>query len=59
MEKVKATYGDAIKDLQPLKISRPPKPAEKPAAKAEDKPKEPAATEAPAPAAAPAVEASA
>lgn len=62
MEKVKATYGDAIKDLEPLAITRPPKPAAAPAAekpKADDKPKEPAATEAPAPTSAPAVEASA
>ena len=45
MEDVKKTYGDAVKDLDPMKVTRPPKlePA---------KPAEPAAAPAPAPEAA-------
>ena len=36
MEEIKKTYGDAIKDLEPMKVTRPPKtepakPADKPA----------------------------
>merc|ERR1711870_194809 len=50
-EGAKAKYGEAIKDLEPLKLVRPPKPA--PAAAAPEAPK------AEAPAAAPAVEAAA
>ena len=47
MESVKKSYWDAIKDLEPLKQDRPPKPApEKPA----EKPAEPAKADAPAPA---------
>jgi len=61
MEKVKTTYNDAIKDLAPLTVVRPPKPAAEapkaPEAKKEDAPKEPAPAQAPA--TAPAVEASA
>merc|ERR1711962_1902841 len=45
MEEVKQKYGDMIKDLEPMKVSRPVKP--EPA-----KPAEPAAAPAPAPAAA-------
>merc|ERR1712088_316207 len=52
-EGAKAKYGEAIKDLEPLKLVRPPKPAPAPAAPAPEAPK------AEAPAAAPAVEAAA
>ena len=45
MEEVKKTYGDAVKDLDPMQVTRPPK--VEPA-----KPAEPAATPAPAPEAA-------
>lgn len=49
MEAVKKTYWDNIKDLEPLKMPRPPKPVEQPK---EEKKEEPAAAAAPAPAAA-------
>jgi len=51
MEGVKKTYWDAIKDLEPLKTVRPPKPAAEPAKPAAEKPAEPSKTEAPAQAA--------
>ena len=41
MEGVKKTYWDAIKDLEPLKTVRPPKPAAEPAKPAAEKPAEP------------------
>merc|ERR1712173_395362 len=53
MEQIKAKYWDGIKDLEPLKAPRPPKPAPAPAAPAAEAPK------AEAPAAAPAVQAAA
>merc|ERR1711872_345989 len=46
LEDIKKTYGDAIKDLEPMKVSRPPKPAA-PAAPA---PAEPKVADVPAPA---------
>jgi len=52
MEVVKKNYWEAIKDLEPMKQDRPPKPApvkEEPKKEA-DKPAEPAKVEAPAPA---------
>lgn len=45
MENIKKTYGEFLKDLEPLKIPRPPKPVAKPAEPekpAEPKPAEPA-----------------
>merc|ERR1719204_1278399 len=48
LDDIKKTYGDAIKDLEPMKVIRPAKAA------APEKPAEPAAAPAPAPAAAPA-----
>jgi len=54
MEAVQKTYSDQIKDLEPLKLARPPKPAPK-----EEKKVEPVAEPAPAAATAPVVEASA
>ena len=45
LEEVKKTYGDAVKDLDPMQVTRPPK--VEPA-----KPAEPAAAPAPAPEAA-------
>jgi len=58
MEMIKKNYWEAIKDLEPMKIARPPKPVEAP--KKEEAPAPPAepAPAAPAPAA-PVVEASA
>ena len=51
MEDVKKNYWEAIKDLEPLKQARPPKPAPvKEEAKPADKPAEPPKAEAPAPA---------
>merc|ERR1711951_25031 len=47
LEDVKKTYGDAIKDLEPMKVSRPPKVAAPPPAAA---PAEPKAADVPAPA---------
>merc|ERR1711962_1203309 len=47
LEDIKKTYGDAIKDLEPMKVSRPPKPAPPAAAPA---PAEPKAADVPAPA---------
>merc|ERR1711962_204108 len=47
LEDIKKTYGDAIKDLEPMKVSRPPKPAAPAAAPA---PAEPKAADVPAPA---------
>ena len=51
MEGVKKTYWDAIKDLEPLKTVRPPKPAAEAPKPAAEKPAEPSKTEAPAQAA--------
>merc|ERR1719204_2919762 len=48
LDDIKKTYGDAIKDLEPMRVIRPAKAA------APEKPAEPAAAPAPAPAAAPA-----
>ena len=42
MEEVKKTYGDAVKDLDPMKVTRPPKVEP-------SKPTEPAAAPAPTP----------
>merc|ERR1712042_162344 len=43
LEDIKKTYGDAIKDLEPMKVARPPKPAAPAAAPAAaEKPAEPA-----------------
>jgi len=51
MEGVKKNYWEAIKDLEPLKQARPPKPAPvKEEPKPADKPAEPPKAEAPAPA---------
>lgn len=44
LEEIKKTYGDAIKDLEPMVVSRPPKAPEV------AKPAEPAPAAAPAPA---------
>merc|ERR1712213_242969 len=49
MESVKKNYWDVIKDLEPMKQDRPPKPKEEPKKEA-DKPAEPPKAEAPAPA---------
>ncbi|XP_023347854.1 uncharacterized protein LOC111716616 [Eurytemora carolleeae] len=51
LEDIKKTYGDAIKDLEPMKVSRPPKPVQSAApAPAPETPAEPASAAAPAPA---------
>lgn len=51
LEDIKKTYGDAIKDLEPMKVSRPPKPVQPAApAPAPETPAEPASAAAPAPA---------
>merc|ERR1711872_653723 len=48
LEDVKKTYGDAIKDLEPMKVNRPPKTAAPAAAEAAaEKPAEPAPAPAP------------
>ena len=60
MEEIKTKYWDAIKELEPLKAARPPKPKDEPkkAEPAAPAPAEPK-SEAPAAAAAPEVSASA
>jgi len=51
LEDIKKNYGEAIKDLEPMKVSRPPKAAPAPApAPAPEKPAEPAAADVPVPA---------
>lgn len=57
MEEVKKNYGDQIKDLEPLKLARPPKPVVAP--KKEEAPKVEVAPPVAPPATAPVVEASA
>jgi len=60
MEQIKTKYWDGIKDLEPLRAPRPPKPTDEPAKPAEEKKADAPAEPAPAaPAAAPEVTASA
>eukprot|EP00088_Acartia_fossae_P070335 TRINITY_DN9389_c0_g1_i2.p1 TRINITY_DN9389_c0_g1~~TRINITY_DN9389_c0_g1_i2.p1 ORF type:complete len:177 (-),score=78.37 TRINITY_DN9389_c0_g1_i2:54-584(-) len=50
LEEIKKTYGDAIKDLEAMKVARPPKEAAKAPVEAAPAPAEPAPAAAPAPA---------